>query len=149
MIDYKHDTRLSAFRLSGLPDFRTNSHGFTFIEILATMVFMAIAIPAIIEGLTLANRAGLVAQRKRVAAQLVDARLSELIVTGQWHNGNQSGNFGADHPGYRWAVKSAAWQDQLGLLTMSQVSVQVWYTVQGREYEVHLATLVDGSVNST
>jgi type II secretory pathway pseudopilin PulG len=115
--------------------------GFTFVEILAAMVFMALVIPTVIEGLTLANRTGLVAQRKRVATQLADSMLSELVVTRQTQGSNPAGDFGADHPGYRWTLKSEQWAEDG---SMRLVTIQVWYKVQERDYEVHLSTLIDG-----
>ena len=120
---------------------RKGHKGFTFVEILAAMVFMAVVIPAVIEGLTLANRTGLVAQRKRVAAQLADGKLSELVVTQQTQGSAPAGDFGADHPGYRWTIKSDQWAEDGA---MRLVTIQVWYKVQEREYEVHLSTLVSG-----
>lgn len=117
--------------------------GFTFVEVLAAMLFMAIVIPVTVEGLTIANRAGLVAQRKRVAAQLADSLLTEMVAMGQWRSGDQSGDFAADHPGYRWVLKTTTWTEE----PMRQVSLQVFFKVQEKEYEVCLTTLVDGSAS--
>jgi hypothetical protein len=83
-----------------------------------------------------------VAQRKRVATQLADNMLNELVVTGQTQGSNATGDFGADHPGYRWTLKSEQWAEDAA---MRLVTIQVWYKVQEREYEVHLSTLVDGA----
>ena len=65
---------------------RNNSHrrAFTFAEILVAMVFVAIVIPVAVEGVLIANRAGTVAERKRVAARLADRLLAELVLTGEW-----------------------------------------------------------------
>lgn len=107
------------------------------------MLFMAIVIPVTIEGLTIANRAGMVAERKRVAAQLADSMLTETVVTGQWRTGDQAGNFGEDHPGFRWELKSTGWTEE----AMRLVTVWVWFKVQEKDYEVHLSTLVDGEAS--
>lgn len=108
-------------------------------ELLAAMVFMAIVIPAAVHALTVANRAGLVADHKRVAAQLADSLLSETCVTGDWRHGNQTGNFGEERPGYRWAVRAEPW----GKDAMQVVSVEVFFEVQGSEYSVRLSTLAE------
>src|ERR1700719_883538 len=67
--------------------------GFTLIEMLAAMLFMAIVIPVALQGLRIASRAGTVAGRKGVAVQLAESKLNELIVTGQWHNSGQGGAY--------------------------------------------------------
>jgi len=109
------------------------------VEVLAAMVFMAIVIPAAVHALTVANRAGLVAGHKRVAVQLADKLLSEISVTGDWRQGDQTGDFGEGWPGYRWAVRSEAWSVD----TMQVVSVDVFFEVQGREHSVRLSTLAE------
>ncbi len=53
---------------------------FTLAEVLAALTFMAIVIPVAIEGLRIANRAGVVAQRKTVAARVADSVLNEALV---------------------------------------------------------------------
>jgi len=109
------------------------------VEVLAAMVFMAIVIPAAVRALTVANRAGVVADHKRVAAHLADSLLNELSVTGNWRNGNQTGDFGTGWPGYRWAVRSDSWEED----AMRVVSVDVFFEVQGMEYSVCLSTLAE------
>lgn len=102
------------------------------------MVFMAIVIPVAIQGLTVANRAGIVAQRKGVATQLADRLLNGLIVTGEWQTSSQSGTFGERLNGYQWRLLNENW----GKDGMRLISVEVLYEVQNREYSVWLSTLV-------
>lgn len=118
---------------------RRSQAGFTFAEVLAALLFMAIVIPVAIEGLRIASRAGIVAERKSVAAQLADSMLNDLIVTGKWReSGQQRGTFGDQWPGFRWMMKNELWnQDALRL-----VSVEVTYPVQNQEYNVRLSTLM-------
>jgi type II secretory pathway pseudopilin PulG len=112
---------------------------FTFAEVLAALVFMAIVIPVAMEGLQVANRAGVVAQRKGVAAQLADGMLNDLIVTNGWRTVRPSGTFSQDLlKGYRWVTENDMWTDD----AMRLVSVEVFYMVQSREYSVRLSTLV-------
>jgi len=118
------------------------SRGFTFAELLAAMVFVAIVIPVAVHGLTIANRAGVVADRKRVAAQLADRLLTEIIVTDDWRDGNRQGDFGEQRPGYRWIIDNDAWEED----AMRMVSVEVFFEVQGREYSIRLTTLVEETV---
>lgn len=121
---------------------RCDRRGFTFIEILAAMLFMAIVIPAAVNGIMIANRAGISAERKRVAAQLADQKLTEIIITREWLNGDEEGEFteeqlGGDAPLYRWGLTSYAWEED----AMRVVALTVYYDVQGLEHSVTLSTL--------
>ena len=115
------------------------SRGFTLVEMLAAMLFVAIVIPAAARGLILANRAGVVAERTRVAAELADYLLTEAIVTESWMDGYQEGDFGEEWPEYRWVLEDDSWDED----TMRVVSVEVLFNVQETEYEVRLSTLVE------
>jgi type II secretory pathway pseudopilin PulG len=120
------------------------SRGFTFVELLAAMLFMAIVIPVTIQGITIANRAGVMAERSRVAAQLADNKLTEVILTESWRDEEQDGDFGedwldGDQPRYQWSLTTEAWEED----TMRVVTVKVVYKVQENEYEVSLSTIVD------
>lgn len=99
---------------------------------------MAIVIPVAIEGMRVANRAGVVAQRKGVAAQLADSLLNEMIVTGQWQDSAHSGNFGRERNGYRWKLLNENWNTG----SMRLITLEVIYEVQNQEYSVLLSTLV-------
>lgn len=112
---------------------------FTFAEVLAALVFMAIVIPVAIEGIQLSNRAGEVARRKATAAQLADSLMTELIATEQWKTATQSGNFGEEQPGYEWRTWNEGWNFD----AMRVFWIEVRFHVQGREYAVRLGTLVE------
>src|ERR1051326_6353069 len=83
--------------------------GFTLAEVLAALVFMAIVIPVSVEGLRVANRAGVVAERKGVAARLGESLLNELIVSDRWQDTTQNGTFEDAPAGFRWVLKNEAW----------------------------------------
>ena len=112
--------------------------GFTIAETLAALVFVAIVIPVAVQGITLANRAGVIADRQRVAAQLADKLLAESVVTGSWLDGDQEADCGDDWPDYRYKLSSQAWETD----TMDVVTVEVFFQVQGREHSVSMSTLV-------
>ena len=103
------------------------------------MLFMAIVIPAAIQGVALANRAGVVAERKTRAAQLADSYLTELVVTEQWQTMTQSGNFPGVHSAYRWQLSQRSWEVD----PMIYLELAVSFTVQGRDYVVRTSTLVE------
>ena len=120
------------------------STGFTLVEVLAAMLFMAIVLPVICQAMATANRAGVLAERSREATQLADRVLSEAIVTGDWEQGDQSGDFAPDHPGYSWKLTTTGWTED----AMTVVTVKVTFMVQGRESSVSLSTLVPESESS-
>lgn len=112
---------------------------FTLAEALAALAFLAIVIPVAVQALHMASLAGVVAQRKVAAARFADRWLNELMVTGQWKQGSNSGTTQEGNQNYRWQLRTDAWEkDALKRLTLS-----VNYTAQGQEYEVRLTTLVD------
>lgn len=99
---------------------------------------MAIVIPVALQGLQVANRAGVVAQRKSVAVQLADGLLNELIATGEWQTSSQSGDFGTRWNGYRWRIMNENWTRE----NMRMLTIEVTYPVQNQEYNVRLTTLL-------
>jgi hypothetical protein len=110
------------------------------VEVLAALVFMAIVIPAAVQGVRIASMAGQMGERKAVAARIADNVINELIVTGQWQTGSQMGTVEDGALEYKWRMRMESWlqQNVLRLLT-----VEVAFPVQGREYEVSLSTIVD------
>jgi Tfp pilus assembly protein PilV len=119
--------------------------GFTLVEVLAAMLFMAIVIPAIAEGMSIAHRASVVAVRTREASQLADRILSEMVVTGDWVDGDQDGDFEPDYHGYHWTMTTDAWSDNDSEEVMRLVTVVVDFSVQGRTFTVDLSTLASES----
>ncbi len=113
--------------------------GFTFVEVLAAMLFMAIVVPVAVQGIALASRAGVIAERKTVAAQLADSFLTELVVTESWQNMPATGTFPGASSNYDWSLNQRTWDiDQ-----MIYLEVLVTFTVQGREHAVRTSTLVE------
>jgi Tfp pilus assembly protein PilV len=117
--------------------------GFTFVEVFAALVFLAILVPAVVEGLLIANRASEAAERGNAAGELAENKLNELLLSstsGQVAVDSQ-GDFGTDWPGYRWQTNQQTW-DQDNVNSMTQLSVEVYYPVQGKERNVTLTTLI-------
>jgi len=116
--------------------------GFTLAEVLAALMFMAIVIPVALQGLRIASRAGSVAERKAVGARLAEAKLNELIVTGQWQSASQKGTIQEGLRSYSWQLQSEPWAEDGA---MRLVTVHVMVPVQGQDYDVHVSTLVDAT----
>lgn len=112
--------------------------GFTLVESLAALLFLAIVLPVALQGLALANRSAVVAERKQIATRLLDNLMNERSATGQLMAGTSTGTFAPDYPEYHWRMESIGWTDSL----MREVIFVASYNVQGREHFVTLATLV-------
>ncbi len=117
---------------------------FTFVEILASLIFLAILLPAIFGGLTLANRASVVAERQAVAVELAQNKLAELTLDDAWTSADSRGDFGTDWPGYRWESTQSTWD----MDTMTVLAVQTYFPVQGGEQSVTLSTLVSSTAST-
>jgi hypothetical protein len=113
------------------------SAAFTLAEVLAAMLFLAIVIPAAVEALHVASRAGEVAVRKGVAARIADRILNESLIMTNWNNGVQSGTVSEGALDFRWTLSSQAWPRD----AMQQLTAQVTFQAQGKDYSVKLSTL--------
>lgn len=104
------------------------------------MAFLAVVVPVAVRGVQVANLAGQVAERKAVAALVADRTLNELVVTGRWNTGG-GGTVQEGGRQFTWRAENMAWERS----TLRQVSVRVTFTVQGREYDVQVATILDSA----
>ncbi|MGA1235923.1 MAG: type IV pilus modification PilV family protein [Limisphaerales bacterium] len=118
---------------------RNNQSGFTFAEVLAAMLFLAILIPAVVEGISLANRAAVTAERQSVALQLGEHKLNQLLLDENPLSSGSQGDFGNAYPLYSWKLDRSTWRED----SMTQLTLRVAFTVQGRQREVSLTTLID------
>jgi prepilin-type N-terminal cleavage/methylation domain-containing protein len=132
--------------------------GFTLIEVLVSLLLVAAIIPVIMQGLKVATLAGEVSERKAIAVRVGERVLDEAIVNGQTLT-TTAGTENAGPFQLRWTMKNEPW-NQLGSLTslsnpnsvnqtvvnqnlIHQISVDVTYAAQGRDYSVHLSTLIN------
>ena len=134
--------------------------GFTLVEILASLLFLAIAVPAIVAALGVASRTSEVAERSSVAGNLAENKLNEFLVGNAWQSAAQpAGDFGTDFPNYRWQMTTQTWAGNtantgtastsaLGANTLTELAVEVFYPLQGGEHSVRLTTLVSPPVSS-
>jgi type II secretory pathway pseudopilin PulG len=120
-------------------------NGFTFVEVLAALVFLGILIPVVVSALTISNRAAVVAERSTIAMQLGENRLSELMLQDAWTTAESRGDFGQEWPGYRWELKRQDWQSG----AMTELTLDVFFAVQGQEHEVRLTTLANESLKQS
>jgi hypothetical protein len=121
---------------------------------------MAVLIPVIVQGLRGATLAGEVSERKALAARIAERVLNETIVNGE----TLTATGGSEQAGpyqFTWKVKNEPWSQLSGLAStqnansvnqgvvnenlIHQLSVDVYYNAQGKEFSVHLSTLINTS----
>jgi type II secretory pathway component PulJ len=119
--------------------------GFTLAEVLAALVFMAIVIPVAIEALHIASLAGSVAARKAQASRVAQRILNENLVTTNWSQTVQSGTLAEGQRQFRWTLHSDAWTQDPNQSVIRQLTVEVFFAAQNRDYSVRMSTLVDSS----
>lgn len=118
---------------------------FTLAEVLAALMFMAIVIPAAVEGLHIASLAGTVAERKGEAARVVERLIAESLITTNLNQSVQSGVLTEGRRQFSWTLRNDPWNQDPNQNVMRQLSVEVIFTAQNRDYAVRMTTLVDSS----
>ena len=112
--------------------------GFTFIELLATMVLIALIMPVAMHGIALCTRLAGQSERQIEAAGLAKTMLTELVATKDWQSGDQRGDGGTDWPDYEWSATLTDWTDS----AVRQLDVTVYWVAHGADREFTLSTLV-------
>lgn len=111
--------------------------GFTFVEMLATIVLIAIILPVAMRCIGLCTRLAGQSRKEVEAASLAKTKLTELMAADEWDSGAGAGDFGTDWPGYRWSADVFNWTDSM----VSQVDLTVQWQSQGQERSLTLTTL--------
>ena len=113
--------------------------GFTLIEVLAALLLVAIVIPVVMQGFSVATNAASSAKRRSEAATLAASKLDEITATGDWKLGLLAGDFSPDHPEYTWDASLDAWDSS----TLQQLTLRVKWTGSDGPHEFLVTTLVD------
>lgn len=116
---------------------RDRAAGFTFVELLATVVLLGIIMPVAMRTIGLCTRLAGQSRQRMEAASLASIKMTELIAAGDWETGARSGEF-ADWPTYRWTVDVLNWTES----TVRQIDVTVHWQAQGRPRQLVISTLV-------
>lgn len=122
---------------------RARSRAFTLAEVLAALVFMAIVIPVVTHGLSIASRAGTSASRRYQAALVAERVLNESVITTNWTGSRVGGVIRQGTVDYRWQLQTELWNQDPNLSTVRLLSVEVSYPIQGASHTLTMSTLVD------
>jgi prepilin-type N-terminal cleavage/methylation domain-containing protein len=113
--------------------------GFTFVELLATMVLISIVMPVVMRTIGLCTQIAGQSRRQVEAVCLAKTKLTELTAAQDWQNGSNRGDFGTDWPGYEWSMTVANWTEDT---IVRQLDLTVTWRSVGRQRKVILSTLV-------
>jgi prepilin-type N-terminal cleavage/methylation domain-containing protein len=116
----------------------SSRRGFTFVELLATMVLISIVMPVVMQTIGLCTRLAGQSRRQVEAVCLAKTKLTELTAGQEWQNGSARGDFGTDWPGYEWSLTVANWAEDA---TVRQLDLTVTWRSVGRQREITLSTL--------
>lgn len=114
------------------------NRGFTLLEILATFVLVAIILPVAMEGISLSTRMASNSKRKIEAGALAEKKLTEILITREWVNGDQSGDFGEGYSDYEWRFEVLDWE---GEELLRQIDFYVEWVAGERKQSIVLTTL--------
>ena len=115
----------------------SRGRAFTLVEVLATLVLVAIILPVAMSGISLALETAGVSRRQTEATALAHAKMEEIVATDQLQNAELTGDFAPDRPEYRWVAQVSNWQGT----QVRQLDVQVSWNQRGRDRSVTLTTL--------
>ena len=126
--------------------------GFTLIEVLVTLVFIAIVLPALMRGIGMTTQTAERAKKRTTATVLGQSKLSELavgITTGQAQNGNSSGDFGGQWPGYRWEADIQNWSQDNTSMGIQEIDLKISWDDLGSPRTITLSTLAYPRTNES
>ena len=120
---------------------RCRRSAFTLIEVLATLVLLAIVLPVAMRGVSIALGAASSAKHTAEATTLAESKLNELVADGSWLTSGQGGDFAPDKPDYRWECVTES--HDYGL---SQVAVRVVWKERGQDRDLIVCTLASDAL---
>jgi len=120
-----------------------SSRGFTLVEVLATLVLLGIVVPVCMRGLSIALFSAETAKHMSQAASLGEAKLNEMVSTGDWSVSGASGDFGTDWPEYTWTCQTVA-RD----FDVTEIILTVSWQQRGQQRSMNVSTMVSDAVAS-
>jgi prepilin-type N-terminal cleavage/methylation domain-containing protein len=124
-------------------------HGFTLIEVMATLLLMAIVLPAVMEGVSIALASASMARQKSEATQVAQTQLANLLASGQWNGGVLAGDVQSNGGTYHWQAAVAAWPQDTTTVGLMQVDMVVSWSDRGGKKSITLTSITYDRTGST
>jgi len=128
---------------------RDRRRAFTLIEVLATLLLMAIVLPAVMEGVSIALASASVAHQRTEAGAVAQSQLALLVATGQWSGGVLAGTVPSNGTTYTWQATVAAWPLDTTTVGLMQIDMVVTWQSRNGPQSVTLSTLTYDRTGST
>ena len=109
------------------PERLSARRAFTLVEVLASLMLIALVVPVAMEAMSVASRAGELGRRKAAAVRVGERVLGQLLAEGQLASGNSSGVAQEGPFEYPWAVRVENWPED----ALQQATVTVTFSVRG------------------
>lgn len=126
----------------GFPRRSARLTAFTLVEVLAALLLVAIVLPVVMQGISLATGAASSAKRRTEAVSLAQSKMAELYATEGWRGGSLSGRFtsfdGVNAADYSWRADVTGWTEPY----VRQLAVHVSWDRTAGEQTITLTTLV-------
>jgi hypothetical protein len=103
----------------------------------------AIVVPVVMSAIMSATRLDETSRRRLDAAVLADSKLRELVVTGDWRDAENTGDFGDDCPQFTWRLETDEWTQDA--IAMRELTLSVYATADATTALLTLVTLVPES----
>lgn len=132
-----------------IPRGRRQHRGLTLIEVLATVVLLGVVLPVAMEGISYCVAAAGAARHRGEAAGLAEAKLAEIIASGDWqYTSSFGGDFGEEYPGYQWQAQVFDAPDS-ELDNLRELTLRVTWTSRNTQREFDVSTYVYQSADSS
>lgn len=113
------------------------SKGFSLVEMLTALTIFGLGVLGTMEVFSVSLRSTSASLGYTHAALLAQQMMEETIAEGDLMPWEDSGDFGADHPGHSWILEITETED----LDLYEVEVVVTWSDRGRDKEYTLITL--------
>ncbi len=113
------------------------SRGLSLVEVLASLVLIAVVMPIAMHCVSLSTNASSLAAQRLTATTLAQARLNEIIATHDYTAPQQQGDFGEDYPAFTWTAYAYDFDT-----AVKEIEVVVTWMSHAGEQNVKLTTLM-------
>lgn len=132
-------------------------HGITLAETLAALVLVAVVTPIALRAISTSLHTAERAADQRIAVELAQWKMDELIATGEWEAGILQGDFTQSPSGlsittgyeatrsgmrFEWEANVEDWEEATEVQVLT---ITVTWERRGRSYATSLTTLVQGA----